>query len=58
MNLSIKYFYFLGQIAKNPKGRAVDNIILDARRKQGELDNAVQLAKEQAFIDLKNTWDR
>ncbi|XP_067937647.1 cilia- and flagella-associated protein 53-like [Watersipora subatra] len=45
-------------IAKNPKKGAVDNIILDARRKQEELDTATKLAKEQAFIDLKNTWDR
>jgi len=46
------------QIGKNPKSKALDNIILDARRKQEELDNAEKLAKEQAFIDLKNTWDR
>jgi len=45
-------------IAKNPKKGAVDNIILDARRKQEELDNATKMSKEQAFIDLKNTWDR
>ena len=58
MVLCIQHIFFKFQIAKNPKKGAVDNIILDARRKQEELENAAKLAKEQAFIDLKNTWDR
>lgn len=46
------------QIGKNPKSTAVDNIILESRRKQDELDNMTRLTREQAYIDLKNTWDR
>jgi len=46
------------QVGKNPKKGAVDNIILDARRKADELETMAKQTREQAYIDLKNTWDR
>ena len=45
-------------LARNPSRVPIDNLILQSRKKDGQLAAAVERTEEQTKVDLKMQWER